>query len=92
MALASDTRKRSYKVGAVTRRGRMSHAAHASQFEKTASSDKSGEKQEGNGPLDEHATMFVISDSIFDLVFKISNLNSQVSMCMLPLKGILVCL
>ena len=32
-------------------------------------------QQEGNGPLDERETMLVVSETISDFIFKISNLN-----------------
>ena len=33
-------------------------------------------KQEGNGPIDERETMLVVSESISDFIFKISNYNN----------------
>ena len=43
---------------------------------------------EGNGPIDERATVAEVSVANFNFIFEISNLNYLVSMCMLPLTAI----
>ena len=45
-------------------------------------------KLEGNGPIDERATVAEVSVANFNFIFEISNLNTLVSMCMLPLTAI----